>query len=301
MGWNSEIYEGAIGMTHRIKSVNVLPDYCLRVHFTEGVTKEYDVKPLMNEKSIFQALHDNCIFNGAEVIDSGDRIIWNDDVGISSGEIFDKGKLVETSFDGLMAFTDATEMWGLNESTLRKAIAYGKLVRGIDACKYGKQWVVSTEAMRREYGEPHQNRYNNTLVRFITDGAAESRYNADHWFRYMRKCFSGDEILINQDEIQAILDSGKLTMFQIVTFKRAMEPGTATNRYVINLNRRTDTPMYRELMRRKGLESLLKDKGINEEDEAIRLEKLGEAYGMEWLEKYYTDNEFELRGINNDC
>ena len=53
-----------------------------------------------------------------------------------------------------MAFTDATQLWGLNESTLRKAIAYGKLVNGVDACKYGKQWVISTEAMHREYGEP---------------------------------------------------------------------------------------------------------------------------------------------------
>ena len=43
---------------------------------------------------------------------------------------------------------------GLNESTLRKAITYGKLVNGIDVCKFGKQWVVSTEAMKREYGEP---------------------------------------------------------------------------------------------------------------------------------------------------
>ena len=37
---------------------------------------------------------------------------------------------------------------------LRKAIAYGKLVNGVDACKYGKQWVISMEAMKREYGEP---------------------------------------------------------------------------------------------------------------------------------------------------
>ena len=57
-------------------------------------------------------------------------------------------------FYGLMAFTDATQLWGLNESTLRKAIAYGKLVNGVDACKYGKQWVISTEAMKREYGNP---------------------------------------------------------------------------------------------------------------------------------------------------
>ena len=30
----------------------------------------------------------------------------------------------------------------------------GKFVNGIDVCKYGKQWVISTEAMKREYGSP---------------------------------------------------------------------------------------------------------------------------------------------------
>ncbi len=41
-------------------------------------------------------------------------------------------------FDGLMAFSDATDLWALNESTLRKAITYGKLIEGIDVCKFGK-------------------------------------------------------------------------------------------------------------------------------------------------------------------
>ena len=27
---------------------------------------------------------------------------------------------------------------------------------GIDCCKYGKQWVITKEAMIREYGEPEQ-------------------------------------------------------------------------------------------------------------------------------------------------
>ena len=48
---------------------------------------------------------------------------------------------------------DATTIWGLNESTLRKAIAYGKFKKGIDVCKYGKQWVVSVDSMNREYGQ----------------------------------------------------------------------------------------------------------------------------------------------------
>lgn len=56
----------------------------------------------------------------------------------------------------MIAFTDATKLWGLNESTLRKAISYGKLIIGVDACKYGKQWVISTKAMKREYGNPKE-------------------------------------------------------------------------------------------------------------------------------------------------
>ena len=32
-------------------------------------------------------------------------------------------------------------------------MSYGKLVNGIDVCKFGKQWVVSAAAMKRAYGE----------------------------------------------------------------------------------------------------------------------------------------------------
>ena len=47
---------------------------------------------------------------------------------------------------------NASELWGLNESTLRKAISYGKPVNGVDVCKFDKQWVVSMDSMQREYG-----------------------------------------------------------------------------------------------------------------------------------------------------
>ena len=62
----------------------------------------------------------------------GYGIIWNDDIDISCDELFENGKQVKTPFDELMAFSDATLIWGLNESTLRKAIAYGKLVNAVD-------------------------------------------------------------------------------------------------------------------------------------------------------------------------
>lgn len=142
-------------MFHKVKAVTALPDFCLSVQFAEGVTKIYDVKPLFDKWAPFKALERSPeLFSCAEVDAGGYGIIWNDDLDLSCDELFENGVAVKTPFDGLMAFTEATQLWGLNESTLRKAIAYGKLVNGVDACKYGKQWVISADAMKREYGQP---------------------------------------------------------------------------------------------------------------------------------------------------
>lgn len=141
-------------MFHKIKNVTALPDYKILIQFSEGVTKIYNVKELIEKNPMFKNLKNEELFYNVEVDVGGYGIIWNDDIDISCDELFEKGKTIETPFDGLMAFSDATLIWGLNESTLRKAISYGKLINGIDVCKYGKQWVVSTKAMEREYGMP---------------------------------------------------------------------------------------------------------------------------------------------------
>lgn len=142
-------------MFHKIKNVTALPDFRLSVQFCEGVTKLYDVTPLFTKWEMFSVLKDKPeVFATVEVDVGGYGVIWADDLDISCDELWENGVAVETPFDGLMAFSDATELWGLNESTLRKAIAYGKLINGVDVCKFGKQWIVSMDAMRREYGTP---------------------------------------------------------------------------------------------------------------------------------------------------
>ncbi len=144
-------------MFHKIKNVSALPDFRLSVQFSEGVTKIYDVKPLFEKIPCFVELKNSIDeFYSVYVDVGGHGIVWNDDLDLSCDELWENGVEVETPFDGLMAFSDATELWGLNESTLRKAITYGKLVNGVDVCKFGKQWVVSVEAMQREYGSAVQ-------------------------------------------------------------------------------------------------------------------------------------------------
>ena len=142
-------------MFHKVKAVTALPDFRLSVQFAEGVTKLYDVKPLFEKWPVFRSLQESQeLFTSVEVDVGGYGIIWNDDLDLSCDELYVNGIAVQTPFDGLMAFSDATQLWGLNESTLRKAITYGKLVNGVDVCKYGKQWVISSDAMVREYGQP---------------------------------------------------------------------------------------------------------------------------------------------------
>ena len=121
-------------MFHKIKNVAPLSDFRLSVQFSEGVTKLYDLKPLFGKISAFQYLKENPEeFSSVSVDVGGYGIIWDDDLDLSCEELWDNGTVVETPFDGLMAFSDATELWGLNESTPRKAVAYGKLVNGVDA------------------------------------------------------------------------------------------------------------------------------------------------------------------------
>lgn len=140
-------------MFNKVKNVIPLDDYRLLVQFCVGVTKIYDVKPLFAWKDVFKTLKENELFYGVYVDVGGYGIVWNDYVDLSCDELWENGVEVKTHFDGLLSMNDATTLWGLNESTLRKAISYGKLKNGIDVCKYGKQWVVSIEAMKREYGQ----------------------------------------------------------------------------------------------------------------------------------------------------
>ena len=141
-------------MFHKVNNVETLPGFELSVQFAEGITKRYDLKPLFKKWKQFTALKNNeKLYESVKVDQGGFGISWNDELDLSCNELFDNGKVVKTPFDGLISFGDATLFWELNESTLRKAVSYGKFLKGIDVCKFGKQWVVSMDAMRREYGE----------------------------------------------------------------------------------------------------------------------------------------------------
>ena len=58
---------------------------------------------------------------------------------------------IGNAFKELLSLSEAAEIWRIDESTIRKAIAQGRLVDGEDCRKFGKQWVVTTRGMANAF------------------------------------------------------------------------------------------------------------------------------------------------------
>lgn len=57
----------------------------------------------------------------------------------------------------LLSLKEAAELYNREESTLRRAIANGLLVEGIDCKKFGKQWVILRSSMEKVYVHERKN------------------------------------------------------------------------------------------------------------------------------------------------
>ena len=83
-----------------------------------------------------------------EYIIEDDAIIYDPSEGIIS-----EPKKVVLEINEVMTFAEATQRWGLADSTLRKLATTNKLLEGLDFRKSGKVWLITRDAMKRMYGE----------------------------------------------------------------------------------------------------------------------------------------------------
>ena len=73
---------------------------------------------------------------------------------------------------------------------------------------------------------------------YILMAAQHSRYNAGHWFRYLRKMVNEYGISISHKTIDELCSNELLTPFQRVSLKAAFEEGTVTHKHIVSLNQR---------------------------------------------------------------
>ena len=149
-------------MPHIIKTVTTLPDYVLQVHFRNGFTKQYDLKPLIKDIDIYRHfLVEEKLYDDIRISDDGEAVVWGPYLDLGCEEMWHNGKKVTNPFDNLLSFFDAASMWHIDESTLRKAVKNNRLRDGIDVMKFGKQWLITPASMIRLFGPmpDHESEY----------------------------------------------------------------------------------------------------------------------------------------------
>lgn len=81
-------------MFHRVKEIKPLKGYMLMATFLDDTTKLYDVKPLFAEIEAFSSLQTiPKLFEQVKVDIGGFGISWNDNIDLSSDELWDNGAI----------------------------------------------------------------------------------------------------------------------------------------------------------------------------------------------------------------
>ncbi|MFR5683438.1 MAG: helix-turn-helix domain-containing protein, partial [Clostridia bacterium] len=56
------------------------------------------------------------------------------------------------SFEGLYTFLEVAEIYGIDDSCLRKQVARDKFVIGEEVKKMGRTWIITEQAMVKSFG-----------------------------------------------------------------------------------------------------------------------------------------------------
>ena len=84
-------------MTHRIIEVKTLENFVVSVVFQDGTEIVYDVRKLFSKYPQFLIFESNVeLFKKVQVDVGGCGILWNDDLDLSSEEIWDNGEFTNT-------------------------------------------------------------------------------------------------------------------------------------------------------------------------------------------------------------
>lgn len=82
-------------MFEKIKSVEPLNDFILRIVFENGIVKTYDVKPLMDKIEDFKSLKNIALFKCVKTDVGGFGISWNEYIDLECTELWNNG-VIET-------------------------------------------------------------------------------------------------------------------------------------------------------------------------------------------------------------
>jgi len=78
-------------MFHKLLKIDPIDNMILLTEFIDGTKKTYDIKPLVSKYKVFETLKSESIFKTAYIDVGGYGVVWNEDLDLSSEEIWENG------------------------------------------------------------------------------------------------------------------------------------------------------------------------------------------------------------------
>ena len=78
-------------MFHKIIEVSIKENFIIIAKFKDGTIKKYDIKNLIDNYEIFNDLKNKQLFKLVKVDQGGYGISWNENIDLSSEEIWENG------------------------------------------------------------------------------------------------------------------------------------------------------------------------------------------------------------------
>lgn len=136
---------------------NIVEKYSINIHFSKWYVKDQNefIDNCIEEKKF--SIYDTFFI---EFDSENKKIKWigldREKDSLGSVTLYDNSKLKHSVLKEVMTFAEATKEWGLGESTLRSTVKTDRLQEGVDYKKSGKVWIITRDAMIREYGNPRK-------------------------------------------------------------------------------------------------------------------------------------------------
>lgn len=91
--------------------------------------------------------------------------------------------MAKGSFEGLYTFMEVAKIYGMDDSSLRKQVARDKFVIDEDIKKMGRTWIITEQAMVKNFGtlkfEEYKSKLAHTVAQNIKQKTTRSRKKVD--------------------------------------------------------------------------------------------------------------------------
>lgn len=84
------------------------------------------------------------------------------------------------SFEGLYTFLEVADIYGIDDSCLRKQVARDKFVIGEDVKKMGRTWIITEQAMIRSFGNLKFEEYKSRVAQTVNQKKLDKKEKVGH-------------------------------------------------------------------------------------------------------------------------